>query len=119
MNVTCDNIGNFDRQALQISSDDNFLIELPAGFSPFEEFDKEFNLGATSTEQLHPITKNLSQTMHASISDGLQLLINVDEIVVRGLEEFIAAIDVHAPMLAEKIGKGGRVFLSVQDLAAV
>lgn len=91
--------------------DDPYLTTLPPGFLPFEEFAREFDLHAVSTEQLHPITKTLSQTMHKSIPDGLELLLAVDEKVINGLEAFIPTIESLAPILAEKIRKGGRIFL--------
>lgn len=87
------------------------LSTLPAGFMPFEEFEKEFALGGTSTEQLHPITKHLSQVMHRSIPEGMGLLLDVDEKVIEGLELFIPSIRTIAPLLAEKIEMGGRIFL--------
>lgn len=84
---------------------------LPAGFMPFEEFAKEFALGSASTEQLHPATKHLSQIMHKSVLNGMELLLTVDENVIKGLASFIPSIKTFAPVLAEKIGAGGRVFL--------
>jgi N-acetylmuramic acid 6-phosphate etherase len=87
------------------------LTILPPDFLTFEEFEKEFRLGTTSTEQLNPITKTLSQTTHKNISAGLNLLLDVDENVIRGLEAFIPIIELQAPPLADKIKKGGRVFL--------
>lgn len=52
---------------------DSFLDILPPGFLLFEDFEKKFRLGETSTEQLHPLTKALSQTMHKQIVDGLEM----------------------------------------------
>lgn len=109
MNVTLEGSQHFGRMA--VCQDDIYLTELPPGFSPFEEFDKEFNLGATSTELLHPVTKSLSQSIHKCIPEGLELLLNVDENVIKGLEEFIPDIDSLAPLLSERMGSGGRVFL--------
>lgn len=88
-----------------------YFTGLPPGFLPFEDFEKEFNLEATSTEQRHPITTTLSQTIHKSISEGLELLIQTDEKVINGLEDFIPTIDSLSPSLAKKISGGGRVFL--------
>lgn len=89
----------------------SFLTELPPGFMPFEEFEKEFQLGNTSTEQLNVLTKTLSQTMHTNIPEGLQLLLDVDENAIKGLEDFISTIELQAPSLADKIRHGGRIFL--------
>ena len=92
-------------------SEDRYLSTLPKGFMPFEEFEKEFALGNLTTEQLNPITKQLSQAMHKSIPQGMDLLLDVDENVIKGLVAFIPSIKTLAPALAEKIRKGGRVFL--------
>jgi N-acetylmuramic acid 6-phosphate etherase len=96
---------------LQEKSTGNCFKELPPRFLSFEEFKKEFNLGATSTEQLHPTTTTLSQTIYKSTSEGLGLLLDVDEKVVEGLENFNNSIETLAPELAKKIGEGGRIFL--------
>ena len=93
------------------AAEDPFLTALPTGYMPFEEFEKEFTLGTTSTEQLHPITKQLSQVMHSSIPKGMELLLQVDENVIKGLESFIPTITTLAPLIAGKISQGGRVFL--------
>src|SRR5579883_440500 len=96
---------------LYAGGDDKYLWALPKGFLPFEEFEKEFALGSTSTEQLHPATKQLSQIMHKSVVEGMELLLKVDEQVVNGLQSFIPTIETLAPRFAEKLGQGGRIFL--------
>lgn len=98
-------------QTPQIPTKDPYLATLPMGFMPFEEFEKEFALGNVSTEQLHPMTRYLSQVMHKSIANGMELLLKVDENVVKGLESFIPSIKAFAPSIADKISRGGRVFL--------
>ncbi len=98
-------------QTVQNDVEDQYLATLPNGFLPFVEFEKEFALGSTSTEQLHPITKSLSQVMHKSVSEGLGLLLSVDEGSAEGLERFIPSIETLAPLLAEKVRMGGRIFL--------
>jgi N-acetylmuramic acid 6-phosphate (MurNAc-6-P) etherase len=98
-------------QSTQTLREDPYLAALSIGFMPFEEFEKEFALGNTSTEQLHPITKHLSQVTHNSIPKGMELLLKVDESVVKGLEAFIPSITTFAPFIAEKVSQGGRVFL--------
>jgi hypothetical protein len=97
-------------QSTQIPIEDPYLTTLPMGFMPFEEFEKEFALGNISTEQLHPITKHLSQVMHKSIPNGMELLLKIDENVVKGLESFIPSITTFAPFIAE-VSQGGRIFL--------
>jgi N-acetylmuramic acid 6-phosphate etherase len=99
------------KQAAPIHIDDPYLATLPAGFMLFEEFEKEFALGSATTEQLHPTTRQLSQIMHKNIPSGMELLLKVDENVVQGLEAFIPSIRSFAPSIADKIRKGGRVFL--------
>src|SRR5579863_6689295 len=101
----------FFRTALILSLTSVLYSDLPKGFMPFEEFEKEFALGNVSTEQLHPVTKQLSQVMHSSVPDGMELLLKVDENAVEGLEAFIPSITTHAPFIAEKVSLGGRVFL--------
>lgn len=88
-----------------------YLAALPIGFPPFEEFAKEFSLGNLTTEQPHPTTKHLSQVMHDNITNGMELLLKVDENVIQGLESFIPSIKTFAPLIAEKINQRGRVFL--------
>lgn len=104
-----DTISNLQRTPVHNNS--FYFDTLPPGFLSFEEFEKEFQLGSTTTEQLNPITKTLSQTMHQHVSKGLELLLDVDEKVVDGLEQFIPTIEQLAPQLADKIRKGGKVFL--------
>ncbi len=98
-------------QATQSHTQNPYFAALPEGVMPFQEFEKEFALGNVSTEQLHPITKCLSQVMHESIANGMELLLKVDENVIKGLESFIPLIKKFAPPIAEKISEGGRVFL--------
>ena len=88
-----------------------YLSKLPDHFIPFEQFQKEFALGETSTEQFNPITRSLSQVMHQNVSQGMELLLKVDEEVAKGLESFIPFVQKLTHPLAEKIGAGGRVFL--------
>jgi hypothetical protein len=64
----------------------DYTSTLPPDFKPFEEFEKDFALGGTSTEQFHPITKHLSQTMHKNITEGMELLLDVDQEVVKGFD---------------------------------
>ena len=80
-------------------------------FLPFFEFNQLFRLVGTSTEQSNQVTKNLSQIMHKSITSGMKLLLNADQAVVEGLDRFTSSIALLAPKLAEKIKKGGRVFV--------
>ena len=86
-------------------------VALPPGFMPFEEFEQRFALGDGSTEKSHPVTERLSQTMCRSVTEGMALLLAVDEGVVAGLEAFIPSIDVYGPLIAEKVSRKGRVFL--------
>lgn len=91
--------------------ENGYFSSLPPGFLSFEEFEKEFRLGEVSTEQIHPLTRTLSQTMHKKIEDGLSLLLDVDEKVIEGLEAFTDSIESLVPSLLESIKRGGRVFL--------
>jgi N-acetylmuramic acid 6-phosphate etherase len=85
--------------------------KLPPGVIPFEQFATDFALSETSTECLHPLTASLSQTMSKDLYAGLDLLVQVDEGVIPGLEAFIPIIQSQAPLLASKLRDGGRVFL--------
>ena len=88
-----------------------YLSSLPPGFMPFEEFEKEFALGNVTTEQLHPLTKHLSQVMHSSIPQGMELLLEVDKKVIEGFEAFTPSIRNLALQIAERMGQRGRIFL--------
>ncbi len=100
--------------------------KLPKGYLPYEDFEKKFSLGATSTEQYHSKTMHLSQVTHRSLQEGLGLLLDVDEEVVDGLRSIIPFIHKYSPILEKKIDMGGRVILvgsgssgrAVIDLAA-
>ncbi len=96
---------------LQFKSANTFVDSLPPGFLHFEEFAEKFQLEGTSTEQLHPLTKALSQTMHKNVEEGLEQLVKADEKVIEGLETFIPTIKSVAPVLAKTFNEGGRVFL--------
>lgn len=91
--------------------ENKYLDALPKGFMPFEEFEREFDLRNTSTEQLHPITLNLSQVMHESLIKGMELLLEVDENVIKGLEAFFPSIENYAAFLSARIKLGGRIYL--------
>ena len=87
---------------------------------PFEDFEKKFALGQTSTEQNHPITRQLSQVMHESVARGMGLLVKVDEGILQGFESFLPTIHKLAPALSEKrriflVGSGssGRVAIDI------
>lgn len=93
------------------AAENPYTSTLPPEFIQFEEFEKAFALGGTSTEQFHPVTKSLSQVLHKNTTEGLELLLDVDGEVLKGFELFIPSIETHAPKLGEKIRTGGRVFL--------
>lgn len=84
---------------------------LPAGYLPFEDFNRRFSLGGTSTEQTNQKTKNLSQTMQSDVVKGLEMLFDAGQEVLVGFERFIPVIDSLAPELAARMAVGGRVFL--------
>lgn len=88
-----------------------YLLTLPEGIMSFHEFSKHFDLKDASTEQLNPITKNLSQTMQKDVIAGLEQLLEADKKIIEGFKSFLPAIDFFAPQLAEKVLSGGRVFL--------
>jgi N-acetylmuramic acid 6-phosphate (MurNAc-6-P) etherase len=89
----------------------DYTSTLPPDFMQFEEFEKDFALGGTSTEQVHAVTKSLSQVMHKSVIEGMRVLLDVDEEVIKGFELFLPTLEIYAPILGEKIKNGGRVFL--------
>lgn len=80
-----DKLNHIDQQA---EIQENVYFASPQRFISFEEFEKEFRLEKISTEQMHPLTKSLSQTMHKKIEEGLSLLLDVDEQVIKGVEIF-------------------------------
>ncbi len=86
-------------------------LTLPVGFLPFVEFSAKFSLGEASTEQAHPVTMKLSEVMQRSTEDGLDLLWQVDQNVIDGLKSFAPIIDAMVPVLTERLGVGGRIFI--------
>lgn len=90
---------------------ETFLTMLPEGFLPYKEFEAKFSLGTSATEQTHPLTNQLSQTMHKNVAEGLGLLLEVDKIVLEGMEQFLPSIARLAPEISVRLKEGGRVFL--------
>ncbi len=77
----------------------------------YTEFKCKFDFSETSTEMSHPITEHLSEVMEESVIEGMELLLQVDEMVLEGYGQFIPKIEALSSSLAEKISRGGRIFL--------
>ncbi len=91
---------------------DTFLTVLPDGFMTYEEYKEKFSLESSSTEKPSPITAKLSQVMHENnLHAGLELLLQVDESVIDGIKKFIPSLERYAPLLADKMRKGGTIYL--------
>lgn len=88
-----------------------FLKTLPQGCLPFAEFSQKYNLAATSTEKSNPKTSQLSQIMSQNVTQGLEVLLDVDTQVLEGFERFLPTIHSVAPLIAKKMQEGGRIFL--------
>jgi len=95
----------------EISIKKSPLSHLPPDCLPFEQFETKFSLAGASTEQSHPHTKQLSQTMQKDLVKGLELLLDADEAVAEGLERFLPTLEPAAAEIAERLEKGGRLFL--------
>ncbi len=89
-----------------------FKSALPPGdYLPYEKFAPLFQLGNASTEQYHPATKNLSQTMRKDLRAGLQQLLAVDESVIGGYRKFVGKMPELATEFVEKLESGGRIII--------
>ena len=89
--------------------DPDYDTFLPKGVMPFEEFERSFNLAGASTEQLNPVTMNLSQTMHQNTVEGLKLLLHANKKVIEEYTSFMPSVEALAPELAEKLASGGKI----------
>jgi len=81
-------------------------------YMPYAEFKQKFQLGSSSTEKLHPTTMKLSQSMHKDILNGLELLLSVDEEVIKSFEK--KSDDIYhllIPQLHKSLQLKGRIFL--------
>lgn len=107
------NVGSCTSRMLenQVPVSTSDLMNLPTGFLDFPTFKEKFSLGGASTERICEITKSLSQSCYRNSIEGLKLLSAVDDHVIQGLEDFNPIIHELAPLFADKIERGGRVFL--------
>ncbi|MDR3647135.1 MAG: hypothetical protein P4L22_06350 [Candidatus Babeliales bacterium] len=81
-------------------------------YMPYSEFKQKFQLGSASTEQLHPVTMQLSQTMHKDTIKGLELLLAVDENVINSFQNKIDDISkILIPAFKKSLQSKGRIFL--------
>lgn len=108
--LTTASIGN-QPSVIEKRTESRWNKELPQGFLPFAEFQRDFNLESTSTELLHPFTRNLSQAMHHDVIDGLKQLVQVDEGVISGLTQFSDNIISLSAEFSRKLNNGGRIFI--------
>ncbi|MDF2576995.1 MAG: hypothetical protein K0S74_479 [Chlamydiales bacterium] len=78
----------------------------------FLEFNKNFELGALSTEQVNEVTRDLSSLAHQNPVEALRLLHQVDQQVIVGLNKFITYCNSH-PIDADifnRLSSGGCIF---------
>lgn len=80
----------------------------------FLENEKAFRLGVLPTEQSHPVTASLSQTIAASTTDGIRMLMRVDDDVPPAMGRLVAtdAFRQLVESLVEAIATGHRVFFT-------
>jgi N-acetylmuramic acid 6-phosphate (MurNAc-6-P) etherase/N-acetylglucosamine kinase-like BadF-type ATPase len=93
-----------------IAEGQKFLKTLPEGYLPYAEFSQKFNLNAATTEKSNPITSQLSQTMSRDPIAALRLLLEADNQVLVGVEQFLPVIATYAPIFAKHMQQGGRIF---------
>ena len=80
--------------------------------SDFASFYKKFSLGELSTEQIHPLTKDVSVVMHQNTALGLSTLFQVDKEVLSYLEIFQEKYKgLLVERLASSLLRKGRIFL--------
>ena len=74
----------------------------------------QFNLGALTTESSHPVTANLNETAKRDIADGLRLLLDVDDDVIRKYHEFAASGRARqiADTVLASLKNGGKIFFT-------
>ena len=85
--------------------------QLPPDAKPFHEFNELFQLGNASTEQYHPLTKSLSQTMQSDTKAGLKQLLEVDRSVTEGYIAFLSTLEQLTPLFSTTLKEGGRIML--------
>ena len=91
---------------------DTSLHVLPKGnYLPYEEFKKSFQLGNSSTEQLHAATMNLSQTMFEDIIKGLEQLMECDQAVKEGHRTFVAQLQSIIPDFKKSHQSNGKIII--------
>ncbi len=80
----------------------------------FLDNEKAFRLGALPTEQSHPVTATLSDTMAKSTVDGIETLMRVDDDIPPAMQRIVAdpAFAQLVEALTEAIVAGRRVFLT-------
>jgi N-acetylmuramic acid 6-phosphate etherase len=89
-----------------------FQCTMPQGnYLSYEKFRASFELGSSSTEQLHPATMNLSQTMCENTVEGLKQLIQCDESVTEGYRSFISGMSPLIPVFKQSLQSNGRIII--------
>ncbi|MDD4789176.1 MAG: hypothetical protein PHO07_18570, partial [Pirellulales bacterium] len=80
----------------------------------FLENETAFRLGALPTEQSHPVTATLSETIAKSMVDGIETLMRVDDDIPPAMQRVVAdpAFAQLVEALSEAIVAGKRVFLT-------
>lgn len=79
----------------------------------FLDISGEFKLGHLTTEQFHPLTRDLDQVAARSTADAIAQLLAVDSDVVRVFRSWLEADDKYAVVRAivEALARGGRIVL--------
>ena len=80
-------------------------------FESFISHYKEFQLGDLVTEQVHPLTVDLSDLAKSDLTKALKVLKEVDSEALQVLPNQIKAISELSLQISEVISKGGRIFL--------
>ncbi len=80
----------------------------------FLQHEKQFHLGMLPTEQSHPKTRGLAETLQRDLAAGLRMLMNVDQDVVAAAQRVLDSGEFKAlvAMLARTLREGGRICFS-------
>lgn len=80
----------------------------------FVETQQQFQLGFLPSEQSHPRTKTLSQTIAGDTAAGIEQILAVDEDIVARMREVLAAglLDSLVEAMQASIRQGGRILFS-------
>ena len=94
---------SFERSGSPVEKADDFIKN-----------ETQFHLGMLTTEQSHPKTRNLSQTLQRDVQEGMRMLYSVDDDIPPVLEKIVASSEYRQleSTIYQTLSKGGRVSFS-------